>query len=201
MSIFDKKTPVETPAPAGRTAETISRQLEDVRGRINDLASQRDSLTAEVAALVVERNPSTAYRSEKLTEELTSINFGIVEEGRLEKALSYELAQIQLPAARTEADRLAVKAEAALATLAQSIEAAIPVVMRQATAALAAMTSASVAHANADRLAGEPSYLPRFQFDQQTVAVLRPLAAFGAGLGWAEKMGRPIPLGSLFLQS
>ncbi len=200
MSIFDKKAVSQTHAPV-RTADTIAAQLEDIRGRIADLTSQRDSISVEVAALVVGRNPSTTYRAEKLNEELTSLAFGIVEEGRLEKALSFELAQIQLPAARAEADRLAAIAEAALAVLAQAIQAAASIVMAKAATAFAVMATANVAHASAERLAGETgSSFPRFSFDRQTLALLRPAYAYGApGAEWNERMGRAIPLGNLFL--
>jgi len=198
MSIFNKSS-FESHPPAVRTIENITLERDKVRARIADFSARRDALTAEKAALGIEQNPSTSWRSEKIAAELQTLTSEIKKDGRFEQALAYELQQLQLPVAREEAERLAVKAEQALAALDQAIRAAVPVVMDRAAKALELIEAANVAHALAERIAGEIP-MRRFDFDRQTVALLHPLYAYGAGLEWNERIGKPIPLGALYLQ-
>ena len=158
MSIFTKGSYEATPVV--RTVESITKEVDQVRARIADLSARRDALTAEQAAIGIEQNPSAAFRREKIASELPTLTSEIEKDGRFEKALAFELQQLQLPVARDEAERLAVKTEAARAVLAQSIEAAASTVMAKAAAFLALMETANVAHANAERLSGEMSYSP-----------------------------------------
>ena len=201
-NIFSRdKLPVEMPAPV-RSVVSITLERDGARERIADLSDRSNALTTEKAALSVEKNPSASWRSEKIAEELQTLTSEIEKEGRFEKVLAYELAQLQLPAAREDAERLATKVQQALTLLDQAVLAAVPQVMSRAAKALALIEEANEAHSKAERISGESVILRRFDFNRQTIALLRPLHAFGAsGFSWNEKMSPAtgIPLGNLFL--
>lgn len=160
-----------------------------LRAAVEESRKRRGELNAKSEALMAERNtlknlaspnPSEAYRIDVIDDELRALEAELAKALRRDKALEFDLRQLEVRPLREAAEKKYDKVPASIADVEMAIRDAIPRIKALAAKGQLLMDDANVAHELAERRSGEVMVIQRCFYGSRVVAVLRALSAFEA---------------------